>query len=140
MKRALAAEAANPKAPAPPTAASSPAAAGAAAVAEPAGRTEEVTLTLAPDQAAEIKAEMRKGATIQYLWVTDGPNLNFDTHGDGSGISYHGYGKGSEARSEGSLTAAFDGSHGWFWRNRSKETVTVRLRVSGDFVRLKRVV
>ena len=56
VKRALAAEAANPKAPAPPTAASSPAAAGAAAVAEPAGRTEEVTLTLAPDQAAEIKA------------------------------------------------------------------------------------
>jgi hypothetical protein len=105
-----------------------------------AGKSEELTLTLAPDQAAEIKAEMRKGATVTYVWSTDGPKLNFDTHGDGAGISYHGYGKGSEVRSEGVLTAAFDGSHGWFWRNRSGKPVTVTLRVNGDFARLKRVV
>ena len=103
-------------------------------------KSEELTLTLAPDQAAEIKAEMRKGATVTYVWSTDGPKLNFDTHGDGAGISYHGYGKGSEVRSEGVLTAAFDGSHGWFWRNRSGTPVTVTLRVNGDFARLKRVV
>ena len=103
-------------------------------------KSEELTLTLAPDQAAEIKAEMRKGATVTYVWSTDGPKLNFDTHGDGAGISYHGYGKGSEVRSEGVLTAAFDGSHGWFWRNRSGKPVTVTLRVNGDFARLKRVV
>ncbi len=46
---------------------------------------------------------------MTYVWVTDGPKLNFDTHGDGAGISYHGRGKGSESRSEGTLTAAFDG-------------------------------
>ena len=100
----------------------------------------EVSITLAPNQAAEIKVEMRKGATIRYLWSTDGPRVNFDTHGDGAGIKYHGYAKGSEVRSQGSLIAAFDGSHGWFWRNRSAKPATITLRVEGDYIRVKRVV
>lgn len=106
----------------------------------PAAKAEEMTLTLAPGQGVEIKAKMRKGASVTYVWVTDGPKLNFDTHGDGTGISYHGYGKGSESRSEGVLTAAFDGSHGWFWRNRAGKPVTVTLKVTGDFDSLKRLV
>ena len=139
------AEAAGPAPPAmaiattPPTAAS-PTAPTAAIPAAPAGKVEEVTITLAPNQGIEFKAEMRKGATIDYRWSTDGPKLNFDTHGDGEGIKYHGYAKGSEAVSEGNLTAAFDGAHGWFWRNRAGKPVTLTLRLSGDFARLKRVV
>lgn len=148
VKVALAAEAeAEAAAPgiAPPvavaTAASPPASsAAAAAPAAPAAKVEEVTITLAPHQAAEFKAEMRKGATVDFRWSTDGPKLNFDTHGDGQGIKYHGYAKGSEAVSEGQLTAAFDGAHGWFWRNRAGKPVTLTLRVSGEFARLKRVV
>ncbi|MEW6016945.1 MAG: transmembrane anchor protein [Pseudomonadota bacterium] len=123
---------AAPQAPAP--------AAAAATLVQPAAKVEEVTITLAPNQAAEFKAEMRKGATVDFRWSTDGPKLNFDTHGDGQGIKYHGYAKGSEAASEGQLTAAFDGAHGWFWRNRAGKPVTLTLRVSGDFARLKRVV
>jgi hypothetical protein len=123
---------AAPQAPAPAAAAATPV--------QPAAKVEEVTITLAPNQAAEFKAEMRKGATVDFRWSTDGPKLNFDTHGDGQGIKYHGYAKGSEAVSEGQLTAAFDGAHGWFWRNRAGKPVTLTLRVSGDFARLKRVV
>ncbi len=125
-----------------PAAAADPAPVQAIAPAEqaPAAKAEEMTLTLAPGQGVEIKAKMRKGASVTYVWVTDGPKLNFDTHGDGAGISYHGYGKGSESRSEGVLTAAFDGSHGWFWRNRAGKPVTVTLKVSGDFDGLKRLV
>ena len=125
-----------------PAAAAVPAPVQAIAPAEqaPAAKAEEMTLTLAPGQGVEIKATMRKGASVTYVWVTDGPKLNFDTHGDGAGISYHGYGKGSESRSEGVLTAAFDGSHGWFWRNRAGKPVTVTLKVSGDFDGLKRLV
>lgn len=123
---------AAPQAPAPAAAAATPV--------QPAAKVEEVTITLAPNQAAEFKAEMRKGATVDFRWSTDGPKLNFDTHGDGQGIKYHGYAKGSEAVSEGQLTAAFDGAHGWFWRNRAGKPVTLTLRVSGDFARLKRAV
>ena len=66
--------------------------------------------------------------------------LNFDTHGTGTGISYHGCGEGSERRSEGGLTAAFDGSYGRFWRNRAGKPVRVTLKVTGDFDGLKRLV
>ena len=134
------------QAPRPPAAAAAAAAvpapvqASAPGTGAPAAKAEEMTLTLAPGQGVEIKAKMRKGASVTYVWVTDGPKLNFDTHGDGAGISYHGYGKGSESRSEGVLTAAFDGSHGWFWRNRAGKAVTVTLKVTGDFDGLKRLV
>ncbi len=97
------------------------------------------TLTLAPDQGAEIKLVMRKGASARYAWETDGGRVNFDIHGDWPGTSYHGYGKGSDARAEGVLTAAADGSHGWFWRNRTDAPVTITLRTSGDYAEVKRV-
>lgn len=144
VKLALAAEAAAPAVTAPIAVAAAPEApaptATAEATAPTTGKVEEVTITLAPNQGVEFKAEMRKDATIDFRWSTDGPKLNFDTHGDGRGIKYHGYAKGSEAISAGQLTAAFDGAHGWFWRNRAGKPVTLTLRVSGDFARLKRVV
>ena len=50
------------------------------------------------------------------------------------------YEKGRGAASdEGVLEAAFDGNHGWFWRNRGEENVTVSLRTSGDYTSVKRV-
>ena len=33
----------------------------------------------------------------------------------------------------GELRAAFAGTHGWFFRNRSNQNVTVTLRTSGDY-------
>lgn len=109
-----------------------------AQVAQP--RSDEVKITLAPSQAAEIKLVMQKGVAVDYVWETTGPRVNFDTHADAPGISYHGYGKGSSIREEGVLTAAFDGSHGWFWRNRSGQELTVTLHVKGGHTAVKRVV
>ena len=49
-------------------------------------------------------------------------------------IKYHGYKKGQAVPSDtGVLVAAFDGMHGWFWRNRTTVAVTVTLRVAGDY-------
>lgn len=99
----------------------------------------EVTLTLAPDEAAEIKVDMLAGRTIAFEWETDGPRVNFDLHGDAPGIDYHRYTRGTDARVAGELEAAFDGAHGWFWRNRSGQTVNIVLRVRGDFTDVRRV-
>ena len=98
-----------------------------------AGRTDRTVLTLAPDEGTEIKLTMLNGATASFVWATDGEAVNFDTHGDGQGISYHGYGKGTDTRVEGQLTAAFTGKHGWFWRNRSDQTVTITLQTRGAY-------
>lgn len=102
-------------------------------------KQETISVTLLPDQGTEVKASMRKGATLKYKWSTDGGRANFDVHADSKAlkINYHNYEKGSEQTKEGSLTAAFDGSHGWFWRNRTSETLTIALQVSGEFATLK---
>ena len=136
---AAGAGAANLMAPEELAATTAPQAPPAGVLAAAAPQAHETSLTLAPDQGAEIKLVMRQGARAQYVWSTNGGRVNFDVHGDGAGVSYHGYGKGSDARSEGVLTAAFDGNHGWFWRNRTDKPVTITLRTSGAYTEIKRV-
>ncbi|MGH1365607.1 MAG: transmembrane anchor protein [Calditrichia bacterium] len=102
--------------------------------------TETRVITLKPGEAAEIKLGMKKGAVAMYEWSVNTGHVNYDTHGDGAGIKYFGYGKGrAVTEDKGELTAEFDGKHGWFWRNRSKQTVTVTLIVSGDYSGVYRV-
>jgi hypothetical protein len=105
-----------------------------------AGRTDETVITLAPDQGAEIKLVMEDGAKVAYVWSSSGGAVNFDVHADRPGTPYHGYGKGSSRREEGQLVAAFTGSHGWFWRNRTGAPVTITLQTSGAYSEVKRVV
>jgi hypothetical protein len=102
-------------------------------------QTETMQVTLAPDEGTEIKVAMAKGATVNYQWSTDGGNANFDAHADSRklNINYHSYEKGSESEKQGTLIAAFDGSHGWFWRNRTAQTMTITLEVSGAFTDMK---
>jgi hypothetical protein len=104
------------------------------------GRSDTTRLTLAPGQGAEIKVTAARGARITFDWSVEGGHVNYDTHADAPGISYHGYGKGRESTGEqGELVAAFDGSHGWFWRNRSGAPVTITLRTQGEYGEVKRV-
>lgn len=99
----------------------------------------EMQVTLAPEEGTEIKVTMTKGDKVQYSWQTDGGGANFDMHGDSKKlkINYHSYNKGSEQASEGILEAAFDGDHGWFWRNRTSEPMTITLRTNGEYSDIK---
>ena len=98
------------------------------------------SVTLTPGGAAEIKVALKKQQVVSYRWEVDTGHVNYDTHGDNASINYHNYNKGKAKTSdEDRIVAAFDGSHGWFWRNRSGEVVTVTITVSGDFEELKRV-
>ncbi|WP_230280630.1 transmembrane anchor protein [Croceicoccus sp. Ery15] len=120
-----------------------PASSAPAADVEPAtvgSRSDVTELTLAPGQAAEIKASMAKDASMAFEWSTAGGAVNFDTHADAPGIDYHGYGKGRNSTGEeGTLVAAFDGKHGWYWRNRSASTVTITLRTDGAYSDISKV-
>lgn len=102
-------------------------------------RSDEMSVTLAPNEGTEIKVVLAKGKSVDYSWSSDGGKANFDVHGDSKelNIDYHNYSKGSEQSSSGTLEAAFDGSHGWFWRNRTSETITVTLKVSGEYTDIK---
>jgi hypothetical protein len=100
----------------------------------------EMSVTLAPDEGTEIKVVLLKGAKVNYVWETNGGKANFDVHADSKelDIDYHNYSKGSDVKSEGTLIAAFNGSHGWFWRNRTKEPLTITLKTNGEYSSIKR--
>ena len=129
-----------PAAAGPSTAASQPSAATKAMTPAPQHTT---TITLKNGQAAEIKLAMRKDASVRYEWSTAGVPVNYDTHGDPVNAPkdfYHGYGKGRNKTGDaGTLQAAFDGKHGWYWRNRSGADVTITLKTDGDYEKLERV-
>jgi hypothetical protein len=106
-----------------------------------AGRSDETTVTLRPNQGLEVKLQMRKDARATYSWTATGP-VNFDLHGEPpnpSRNSSHSYKNGRGAPSDqGEFVAAFDGTHGWFWRNRSGRDVTITLRTSGEYQGISR--
>ena len=103
---------------------------------------DEVEITIEPGKAIEIKLEMKIGAVVQYEWRTIKGGLNYNLHGDGykgskKSINYK---KGRMVPSDsGEVKAEFNGYHGWFWRNREKFSVTVILKTSGDYIRIKQI-
>lgn len=132
------------EAPAAPPAATVSAPAVAPAVPDQvAARRDTMTVTLKPGQGAEVKLTMNKDNLVRYEWTSSGGGVNFDTHGDPFDAPknfYHGYGKGrNQPGDKGELVAAFDGKHGWFWRNRTGADVTVTLRTEGDYSNIERV-
>ena len=109
----------------------------------PAINKESISIELKPGQATEVKLTMPQSASVNFDWKAVGGGINYDTHGDPVNAPkgfYHGYGKGkNETTQQGVLKAAFDGKHGWFWRNRTENPVTVTLLVEGQFSEMKKV-
>jgi hypothetical protein len=109
------------------------------AQAQEAARQDEMSVTLHPGEGAEIKLTMVKGAKANYAWTANGGKANFDTYSDGGGenISYE---KGcGAAEDSGVIEAAFDGNHGWFWRNRTSDPVTVTIKTDGAYTDIKQM-
>jgi hypothetical protein len=102
------------------------------------GASDDISFTLDPGQGVEIKLVMAEGAKADFSWSVEGGVVNYDLHGDGADneISYQ-KDRAVEGH-EGVFEAAFDDNHGWFWRIRGAETVTVNLSVSGDYTEVKR--
>ena len=107
----------------------------------PALKTNQMSVTLKPGEGTEIKLEMLKGKTVSYEWTATGGLVNYDTHGEpynGEKGYFHSYNKGKQVKSnKGEFTALFDGTHGWFWRNRSNKDVTISLNTTGDYLSVK---
>lgn len=126
------------KAPAPPT---SPVAGTTKAGTAGGSREDVMTVTLEPGQGVEIKLDMARGAKAKYEWSTNGGGLNFDLHGDNPQKAFISYAKGTNSQTDaGEFVADFDGSHGWFWRNRTGNDVTLTLKTKGAYKEIKRVV
>jgi hypothetical protein len=106
------------------------------------GWRDVTVVPLAPGEGKEVKLVMTKGTKAQYEWAVTGGAVNHDTHGDSTNApnSYHRYSRGTGvAHDAGELIAAMDGSHGWFWRNRGNDPVSVTLRTKGEYTLLKKM-
>jgi hypothetical protein len=97
----------------------------------------KMTVNLKPGEGTEIKLDMIRGASVRYEWTASGGTVNFDTHGEpynGKKGYFHSYSKGKQVNGDtGEFVALFDGTHGWFWRNRSDGPVTISLATTGEY-------
>lgn len=98
---------------------------------------DEVSYTLAPGEGIEVKLVMEEGQVARFAWTANGGVVNYDTHADGGGQSIS-YEQGRAVPEQaGELVAAFTGNHGWFWRNRTDEPVTLTLRTAGQYAEMR---
>lgn len=102
----------------------------------PGVQTGKVNLTLQPGEGREVKATMKAGEEFDFAWTTDGGQVNYDQHGEIAGAAsdeFTSYEKGTKASSTGKFRAPFDGTHGWYWRNRTKGPITITVTATGQF-------
>lgn len=104
-------------------------------------RSDVMVVALAPDAATEVKVTLAKGKTVEYSWQVNQGLVNYDTHGDSEAldISYFSYGKGTNSADSGIVEAAFDGNHGWYWRNRTGAEVRVTLTTRGEYTNIQQL-
>jgi len=98
--------------------------------------SDTTTVTLEPDEGLEVKATMNAGDRMVFNWASEGGPVNFDRHGElfNDGDNFTSYWQGrNEPAANGAFEAPFDGTHGWYWRNRGDETVTIVLQTSGFY-------
>ena len=103
-------------------------------------RTETVTVTLKPGKGAEVQAELDAGQGLVFQW-TASADVAVDLHGErtGSQSEYTSYDiEGAQREGAGTFVAPFAGTHGWFWKNKGQQPVTVTVTITGFHKRLGR--
>lgn len=105
-------------------------------------RNDETSLTLQANEGVEVKALMKTGDRFFFTWKAEGGNVSFDMHGEKLGAAsdeFTSYWKGkAQAEGHGAFQAPFDGIHGWYWRNRGAQPVTITVKTSGFYEKLYR--
>ena len=102
-------------------------------------RSDEMSITLAAGEGAEIKAQMAAGERLVYSWTASGNGVDVDMHGEaadktGGDRSYQ---TGEfQTSGHGAFEAPMTGNHGWFWQNLNDDPVTVTVKTAGFYTRL----
>ena len=96
-------------------------------------RSETLEIVLDLDATVEYKVLMQQGNSISFRWGADGQAYyDFHAHDAAFGDDFFTrYAEGEASSSAGSIVAAYDGQHGWFWLNISDAPTTITLEVMG---------
>ena len=105
-------------------------------------KRDSMTGTIEPLARIEVKLVMWKGAKAEYSWRADSSEVTYNLHAEGPdapGGKAFSYGRGASRGEKGEIVAAFDGVHGWSWRNTSERPVRVTVVAWGQFQELKKM-
>jgi hypothetical protein len=94
-----------------------------------------VEVTIPPRSGLEYKLSMNQGSGLVYSWNATAP-IYFDFHGEPTGDTtgyFESYETDTKGQADGSFSAPFAGTHGWYWRNDSSQAVTVTLETAGHY-------
>lgn len=96
---------------------------------------DSIQTILQPFESVEYKYRLDKNSSLVFSWsATD--TLKVDFHGEPEGGPKgfaQSYRSGKYDQGDGTFTAPFTGIHGWFWENRGKEPITIRLTTAGFY-------
>jgi len=98
-------------------------------------KRETLEVKLALDETTEYKVVMQQGDSIVYEWHVNNGEVytDFHAHPPGEGEFFTRYSETEGDSNQGSIVAAYDGQHGWFWMNISDNPITISLTVAGFF-------
>lgn len=101
------------------------------------GEQESIVVTVPAGRGIEYKLAMAKFDRVTYEWSTSNGDVYVDLHGEPKGDTtgyFESYTIATSDMMKGSFTAPFDGSHGWYWKNKSDQDIQIQLIFSGEFV------
>ncbi|GIU40491.1 hypothetical protein TUM4438_01790 [Shewanella sairae] len=104
---------------------------------EPGMRQDKVDIVIPAGKGLEYKFLLNQGKHLEYDWRTDGGELFFDFHGEPQGDStgfYESFAITTASKMRGTLTTPFSGSHGWYWKNKTNQPITVTLSTKGAYL------
>ena len=96
----------------------------------------EAVIEVLPGRGLEYKFYIRAGEKLKFAWSADTGELFYDFHGEPKGAAkdvFESFAAGTASGAKGTLTAPFEGTHGWYWKNRGTEPIKVTLVTSGIY-------
>lgn len=102
-------------------------------------QSEVLQIELLADTRVEYKVFMSQGDSIVFTWQVEGEEIYYDFHAHDDAFGeefYTRYDDGRATSRSGTIVAAYDGQHGWYWQNLEPEDVRLTLEVAGFYDRI----
>ena len=102
-------------------------------------RADTIEVVIPAEKGIEYKFKSLKYGSTKYEWATDKGIVYIDFHGEvkqenpPANVFYESYTLAYSNNMAGTLTAPFEGKHGWYFRNETNEAIVVTIRLNGQY-------
>ena len=102
-------------------------------------RADTIEVLVPAEKGIEYKFKSLKYGSTKYEWATDKGIVYIDFHGEvkqespPENVFYESYTLAYSNNMAGTLTAPFEGKHGWYFRNETNEDIVVTIRLNGQY-------